>query len=203
VRTVEETYLGRGGINPPFDIRLTDATADGVPKYKTREVLTRTWFSGAYTYHYDQGETLWKRMMAAEQRANRVYGLRLSPALLWELAPWSWLVDWKSNFGDVMTNISAFSKDGLVLCWGYVMCEMTITDTYSFSGVGAYLPPGETQAKHGRSGVRNGVSVSFQTKVKKRLRATPYGFGLDPNWSDFSDRQLSILGALGITRAPR
>jgi hypothetical protein len=80
---------------------------------------------------------------------------------------------------------------------------MTITDTYSFSGVGAYLPPGETQAKHGRSGVRNGVSVSFQTKVKKRLRATPYGFGLDPNWSDFTDRQLSILGALGITRAPR
>jgi len=201
-RTVERVSLGNGGTNPPFDIRLTDANADGVPKYRTREVLTRTWFSGAYTYHYDQGETTWKRMMAAEQRASRVYGLRLSPALLWELAPWSWLVDWKSNLGDVMTNISAFSKDGLVLCWGYVMCEMTITDTYSFEGFGGYLLPGES-SKYGRSGIRNGVSVSFQTKVKKRLRATPYGFGLDPNWSDFTDRQLSILGALGITRAPR
>lgn len=202
-RTVEITNLGNGGLNPPIDVRLTDISANGVPKYRHREVLTRTWFSGAYTYHYDQGETTWKRMMAAEQRASRVYGLRLSPALLWELAPWSWLVDWKSNLGDVVTNISAFSKDGLVLCWGYVMCEMTITDTYSFSGIGGYLPPGETQALHGRAGIRNGVSVSFQTKVKKRLRATPYGFGLDPNWSDFTDRQLSILGALGITRAPR
>jgi len=201
-RSIETTSLGNGGLNPPIDVRLTDIDATGVPKYKTREVLTRTWFSGAYTYHYDQGETTWQRMMAAEQRASRVYGLRLSPALLWELAPWSWLVDWKSNLGDVMTNVSAFSKDGLVLCWGYVMCEMTITDTYSFSGVGAHIATGASPL-YGRSSIRNGVSVSFQTKVKKRLRATPYGFGLDPNWSDFTDRQLSILGALGITRAPR
>jgi hypothetical protein len=201
--TIENFSLGSFGRHPGFDIRLDESTVNGVPIIRTRETLTRAWFSGAYTYHYSQGETLWKRMMAAEQRANRVYGLRLSPALLWELAPWSWLVDWKSNLGDVITNVSAFSKDGLVLAWGYIMTDMIIVDTYSYTGVGSFYSPTSRDGRTQRSNTRNGVSVSFQTRVKKRLKATPYGFGLDPNWSDLTTRQLSILGALGISRAPR
>ncbi|DAD50330.1 maturation protein [ssRNA phage Esthiorhiza.2_9] len=157
-----------------------------------KEVISRTWFSGAYTYHYAQGQTLWDRMRRAEQNANRLYGLRLNPALVWELAPWSWLVDWISNLGDIMTNISAFSRDGLVLVYGYVMREMRISYTYTL--MGTTLKGSETSGP---------VQQRFTTVVKKRLRASPYGFGLDPDWTGFSDRQLSILGSLGITRAPR
>lgn len=156
-----------------------------------RETKTRTWFSGAYTYHYPKGHSLWDKMRRAEQTANRLYGLRLSPALLWELAPWSWFVDWMGNHGDILTNVSALSRDGLVLCWGYVMCEVQITDTHTLSGL-SFKGAGP-----------GAVQTVFKTTVKKRLKATPYGFGMDPDWNDLSDRQLAILAALGITRASR
>lgn len=38
-------------------------------------------------------------------RANRaVFGLELSTATLWEAMPWSWLIDWFSNVGDILQN---------------------------------------------------------------------------------------------------
>jgi len=189
-RTTEVLEDGTGTTRnpyPPLDTRLFDAFGK---RFKTRETVSRTWFSGAYTYHFNQGQRLWDKMERAEQEANRLYGLRLSPALAWELAPWSWAVDWVTNLGDVMTNISAFSRDGLVLVYGYVMTEMSITDTY-------VLPC----TPHGMG--RINLVQRFTTRVKKRVKATPYGFGLDPDWKDFSVRQLAILGALGITRSNR
>lgn len=152
-----------------------------------RETVKRFWFSGAYSYLYRQSDKLWDRLRSAEQRGNKLFGLRLSPSLAWELAPWSWAADWVTNAGDVITNLSAFSRDGLVLHWGYIMCDLTITDTHTFR---VNLADGQ---------VIRPVQI-FETRVKKRLPATPYGFGLDPDWKDFSSRQLAILGALGISR---
>jgi len=37
--------------------------------------------------------------------------------------------------------------------------------------------------------------------VKKRVKATPYGFGLDTD--AFTPRQWAILGSLGISRGSR
>lgn len=38
-------------------------------------------------------------------RANRaVFGLELSLSTLWEAMPWSWLIDWFSNVGDIVQN---------------------------------------------------------------------------------------------------
>jgi len=152
-----------------------------------RQTEKRVWFSGAYTYFYDQGSDLWSRLARNEQNANKLLGLRLTPDLIWELSPWSWLADWATNAGDVMTNISAFSRDGLVLRWGYVMMTYKVTDTHE----GTY--------PLGGGGSFNAKQV-FTTTVKMRRMATPYGFGLDPGWTDLSGRQLAILGALGITR---
>jgi len=153
----------------------------------TRTTTKKTWFSGAYTYYYNEGSNLSDRMARTEQHLNKMLGLRLTPSLIWELSPWSWLADWKTNAGDVISNISALSRDGLLLRWGYVMQELTITDSY-YANVypwnGGVIRPEQ----------------HFQTRVKKRIQATPYGFGLDPDWRDFSPRQLAILGALGITR---
>jgi hypothetical protein len=153
---------------------------------RTRTQVSRFWFSGAYTYHYQRGDRALERMEALEQRMNSLYGLRVSPSTLWELAPWSWLVDWKTNFGDVVSNISAFSRDGLVLRYGYVMADITIADEYLLTGV-----------TH-RGGSSGPLSQTFFTRVKKRVKATPYGFGLDPG--AFTQRQWAILTALGISK---
>lgn len=155
-----------------------------------RVTETRTWFSGAYTYFYAEGDRILDRLKRAEQGANAVLGLRLTPELLWELTPWSWAVDWVSNLGDVIHNLSAFTRDGLVMPWGYVMQTKSVTDTYRLSGLSFNSGPSSVS-----------TFQSFKTTVKKRVKATPYGFGLDTD--AFTERQWAILGALGVSRGSR
>jgi len=156
----------------------------------TREETYEYWFSGCYTYHYQDGDRAVDKMRAAEQRLNRLFGIRLTPETLWELAPWSWAADWFGNAGDVFHNISALGRDSLVLRWGYVMCHYTCRDTYLAEGV---------SLKGNSSGP---LSQTFITDVKKRVKATPYGFGLDPD-TEFTPRQWAILGALGLSKGGR
>lgn len=153
----------------------------------TREETREYWFSGAFTYLYIDGDSAVERMSAAAQRLNRLYGIRPTVETLWELTPWSWAADWFANVGDVAHNIAAFSNDSLVMRWGYVMCTYTIRDTYLAEGV---------SLKGNPSGP---LTQTFVTQVKKRVRATPYGFGLDPAVA-FSPRQWAILSALGLSR---
>jgi hypothetical protein len=163
-----------------------DGTGSG--QLTTTETETyRYWFSGAYTYAYqDSDRRVIDKMMRMEQDANRLFGLRLTPELVWELTPWSWAVDWIGNIGDVIHNVSAFSRDGLVMVYGYIMCEYTHRVDHTL--VGPVFKDGTTGP----------FKQSFETKVKKRLKATPYGFGLDID--GFTPRQWAILGSLGITR---
>ena len=156
-----------------------------------RKTVTRTWFSGAYTYHFQRApEGALEGFTNAKNYASHVLGLGIDPLLLWELTPWSWAADWITNFGDVMTNVSAFSRDDLVLRWGYLMQETVTTDTHTWTG--NLLGVG-----------RRTFTQTFTTTVKKRIKATPYGFSLDSSWNGFSPRQLGILSALGISRAAR
>lgn len=176
--------------SPGFSLSGASPYVGGPGKLtKTREETYEFWFSGAYTYLYVDGDSAVNKMRAREQELSRLYGTRITPDLLWELTPWSWAADWVGNTGDVMKNLSAFSNDSLVLRWGYIMCKYTCRDTYLLEGVRLRgMPPGP-------------VSQTFVTQVKKRNRATPYGFGLDP--AAFTTRQWAILGALGISRGTR
>jgi len=171
---------------PPISTQFYNGGVSSGEYQLHRKTVKRMWFSGAYTYHYETGKSIRDRMVRAEQQANRLYGLRLDPNLVWELSPWSWAADWVSNTGSVLTNLSAFARDGLVLRWGYLMCHLTVTETHTTR---ANLKAGDRV-----------LTQSFTTEVKKRVKATPYGFGLDPDWRDFSDRQLAILASLGISR---
>lgn len=155
--------------------------------YRVRTTEVRTWFSGAYSYLYPKGDSALDKVRRAASNLRATFGLDISPELLWELTPWSWAIDWVSNIGDVMSNISRFSRDGLVMRWGYVMCTWKCTDTYTLTG----------QSFNGLG--TPALSQSFTTTVKKRVKATPYGFALDP--ATFTTRQWAILGALGISRA--
>jgi len=161
----------------------------GYTLYQERTVTQRFWFRGAYTYYYEMGEKLTDSLRRAEQSISRLFGTRVTPELLWELEPWSWAIDWVTNIGDVIHNITAFSHDSLVMPYAYIMGNYIATDKYTLHGVQFVGLPPQTLVQ------------SFTTNVKFRSAATPYGFGLDP--AAFSPRQWAILGALGITRATR
>lgn len=143
------------------------------------------WFSGGYTYFFPKQEG-WHRKIA---ELEKVYGVIPDAADLWQLTPWSWAVDWVSNTGDLIQNMTSFSQDSLVLRYGYIMCrtDYEVTDTWT------------GDLKIGPAWSRTEISSRWRYVSKQRLQATPYGFGF--TGFDFSTRQKAIIAALGISRS--
>lgn len=182
------TNTGGKVASPPLNTYFYSNSADIGTLECTRVITKSTWFSGCFSYYLSAGDTARTRLKKAEQEAAKLLGLRLTPELFYQLSPWSWLIDWNSNLGDIVHNISAFSNDGLVMRWGYIMSTQTIVDTYRLRNVVLY--DGSVP-----------MQQSFGTVQKVRYKATPYGFGLDTG--AYSTRQWAILAALGIAKGPR
>jgi hypothetical protein len=103
---------------------------------------------------------------------------------IWNLTAWSWLADWFTNFNHVITNLSYLGRNGLHMQRGYLMASYSIREESRVSGL-IYGNPATT------------VGVLYQER-KYRIAASPFGFGY--TWKDFDPFQLSILGALGVSR---
>lgn len=151
------------------------------------ETSRDVWFSGSFTYFLPSGYDSRNKMKKAGLAASHLLGLNLTPEVLWNLAPWSWAIDWFVNAGDVLHNISATIEDGLVMHYGYIMEHTVSRATYSLPDFKfMYNPEVEVPA------------LSFVCETKVRREANPYGFGI--SWDGLSPVQLAILAALGITR---
>ncbi len=142
----------------------------------------KLWFSGAYVYAVPE-----KGFARAETYMSKVYGGRLTPEILWNLAPWSWMVDWFSNTGDVMRNLSELSRDGTLLKWGYVMCETQQDVTYTWKG----------NIRINNTWTSVSLDQTFHHSMKRRIAASPFGFGL--TYSGLTPRQIAIALSVGIT----
>lgn len=149
--------------------------------WETRQ--SRTWFNGCFTYTIPTPPGFLGKSARWEADANKLLGTRLTPSAVWNLAPWSWALDWFGNYGDVMQNLSQIGHDGLVLKYGYVMYHWR-QETMRY----AYSSPTTTAA-----------STRYLQEVKKRFPASPFfGFATP---GELSVRQVAILTALGINRA--
>jgi hypothetical protein len=146
-------------------------------------------FDGCFTYHVNLGSRIQDRVARQAQEAKKLYGVRLTPDVLWELAPWSWAADYVSNMGDVLHNVGAFASDGLVMKYGYIQKHVKRTITYTTTGGRFYSSAPST------------FSCSIVKETKMRKKASPFGFGVD--LGGLNPRQLTILGALGLARGPK
>jgi len=156
---------------------------------RTEEFRRRRWFSGAFTYFVPEAnQGLRNGLARAVIQARKVYGISLTPDTVWNLSPWSWLIDWRLNIGDLLSNWTDWAIDNQVLVYGYMMEHTFQKYTYTYDG-----PTGLFGFEDGRP-----AEISFITETKLRRRATPYGFGVD--MSGLSARQLAILASLGISR---
>jgi len=153
--------------------------------WRHRKVERRQWFKGSFTYALPTGNDTWSNMLRYSALADKLFGTSLTPEVLWNLAPWSWAADWFANIGDVLSNVSAFAQNGLVMPYGYVMEHTTVTDTYQLD-------------KSGLKGSGPPTPLKLVTETKKRVQANPFGFGV--KWEGLSPFQISILAALGIQR---
>lgn len=149
--------------------------------YESTSLERKTWFEGAFTYYVPDNPFL-----EIASKARKLYGVTLDPEVAWNLMPWSWLVDWHGQIGSAISNLSDLATDGLVMRYGYVMEETTVSHTSTLSINTKSLGPLV-------------LTETATCIAKKRVEASPYGFGL--SWDSYNPRQLAILGALGITRA--
>jgi hypothetical protein len=154
----------------------------------TTESTQRKWkFSGAFTYFLSEDDSIVGRLDRYEQLANHLLGTRITPSTLYQLAPWSWLIDWFVDIGTVIDNATLLQDDGLVLNYGYLMCE-NIT-TVKRVGYGFSFQSGEKLQPH---------TATVRTQSKQRWRANPYGFGITEE--ELNPFQWAILAALGMTK---
>lgn len=156
---------------------------------KVRRDYERSWFRGTFTYHLPLGFNSHNALIDAASKAGPLLGIELTPEVVWSAIPWTWAADWISNLGDCISNFSDMAVDGLVMPYGYLMNHKVTTEEYIWTG-----DPGVNLRKC----FCTPSSITSYVETKKRIRATPFGFGL--NFSAFSPRQLAIMGALGLTR---
>jgi hypothetical protein len=112
----------------------------------------------------------------------------LTPSTVWELQPWSWAIDWFSNTGDLMKNISLLGSDGMVLQYGYICSSNKVETDY-------HTEPFQLGSKTYQG------HLNIVQKTLKRRQATPYGFGF--NMATLTARQEAILAALALSRGTR
>lgn len=178
-----------GGLQPTwFENAFSGGTNGSIT---VTDTTTIEWsFRGAYTYFLPKGNSLLDRIDRFVDQADYLLGLSLDIDAIWQAAPWSWLTDWFWNVGEVIHNITELSEDSQVLRYGYLMKTTSAERIYTHSPV-TYKGSGASSGK---------IVNSYKYIRKERFRATPYGFGLDP--SGFSERQKSILAALGVGLIP-
>lgn len=157
---------------------------------ESTSVSNTMWFSGAYTYYLPGDNNAFSEITRIARDYEHLWGLKLTPEVVWELAPWSWFGDWIWNIQDNIHNAQMLSQDGLVIRWGYVMCTQVRERTLTLNGIrrfdGTTIPP---------------LTTVYRTIHKQRVKATPFGFGRSP--AGFTNRQWAILAALGMTKSPK
>lgn len=155
------------------------------PVTRRRVTTKKRWFAGAFTYYLPYDYNSRSTVERYGLLADKILGAELTPETVWELAPWSWAVDWFSNAGDVVKNVSSYATNGLIMRYGYVMETTMTVDTYTHD------------LDRLKTGQPCGI-LEMVTITKKRRKANPFGFGV--SWEGLSPFQLSIIAALGISR---
>jgi len=156
--------------------------------FLTVETVKECWFSGGFTYYVPQGKDYREKLIRNALEADKVFGTNLTPETLWELTPWSWAIDWFSNAGDVVSNLSDMATYGLVMRYGYVMETSINRHTYSFVRTDGVFPsPFDIP------------DLVVTNITKQRYGANPFGFGL--TWDGLNSFQLAIAAALGFSHS--
>jgi len=167
------------GFDPNF--RITS-------EYKTSY---RVWAFGTSMYQLPSGPHdmayMWK---LTERLAN----FRITIGQVYDLIPWTWLIDWFTTLGQIVHSFDPGVADQFAYSEFYLMGERlsSLDLTISFDSMDAIS--GET--------VNTQATCRHEFVSKLRNPSGPFDYTGD-NAQQMSPFQLSILGALGITKFPR
>jgi hypothetical protein len=170
-----------------------NSTGNPARTFVTKERMQKTWFEAKYLQLPPLSPRKRDKFAEFAHKADVLLGLQLTPEVVWNLTPWTWLVDWFTNAGDIVSIISENLNDSLVMSNGFVMNHHRLKAEAFRPGPVPYGPKPSVLLYSG--GDR---SIAFN-ETKSRFVAVPYfGFG---TVGELTNRQLSILAALGLSRA--
>lgn len=144
-----------------------------------------------YEYFIPRPEGIVGRLSNYQKKAERLLGGG-GVSTAWELAPYSWLVDWFIDIGGLLRYQQAVASNNIVSrgsgsTWTQEFVITASARAIKASDIGGVDVP-----------VSSSPAVSVcRLKVSKRRPGSPYS--LSPSW-DLSGSQAAILGALGTSR---
>jgi hypothetical protein len=166
---------------------LYRSSADAVGSVSmTESTSQKIWFSGGFRFHFETPMSYDKGLESVLKQVDKLSGLGLTAERLYQLTPFTWLVDWNCSLGDVISNAQRFSEDGLIMLYGYVMRTSVTIRTYTLSGIKfRQFDPGP-------------ITTTYRSVRKERFRGDPFGFGSNPQ--TYNSRQWGLLSAVGMTQ---
>lgn len=121
-------------------------------------------------------------------------GLVDDPRFLWDLMPYSWLVDWFTTMGASISNARTYSPKSGKYSVDYAYMTTKRLRAREWSIIGYNVPPSSRIKSHR---LYNSRTSSYNTSLW-RSRATPFGFGTQ--LGSLNGSQYAILVALGLAR---
>jgi len=181
---------------PIFGCRPTYYTINSCKK--TTVTDERVWFCGSFRYYISGLDNpKWGKFKAI----RKLWGLEPTPELVYELLPFSWLVDWFADFGSLVSNLVSQVNDNLVAQYAYLMRRheiKIITDCCVSSKLDTTVKTGPDRYTTTTTWTPSWATSTYSQVTKTRVVASPFGFGLD--LGALTDYQVAILSALGLSR---
>lgn len=149
---------------------------------------SRLWAVGQFQYWLPPGprDLEWRA-----KQILRIYGAYPSPAVVWNAIPWSWLVDWFSNVGEIIENFDFTVADRLAANYAFMMRHVyEIYERHTYASF--HTPEGGTTDVV--------LRATHPTETKERTIIDP--FGPSVSFDTMTVRQAAILGAIGFSQMP-
>jgi hypothetical protein len=153
-----------------------------------RRQFDHVWAEGSFKYYrpeFDMTNSAYHGQMATIYRYLTIYGIRVNPSTLYKATPWSWLVDWFTNLGELIERVTDWGSDSLVARYMFLMQHSVRTVNLAETH---YFWDGAETFEWNRI---------IETKQRDKAES-PYGFNL--KWESLSPFQLAILAALPISK---
>jgi hypothetical protein len=185
---VSESFGGYPNLYPGFVTQCYGPTEHTRNKIEYVEENVE-WYSAQYRYWLPDKGTMptwqWRAWMI-----GRLYGLKVTPAVVYNAIPWSWLLDWFTTTGDAVANLDHGVADRLINDYAFVMG--TQRNYHQYTNAGAF-----NTGTNGKYTVVTAVS-KFGHVYKRRLHASPFGFNIKDD--DLNAGQIAILGNLANSK---
>lgn len=179
------------------------AATDGWEATLNWSIASHSWIESfaSFEYFIPKPWGFENRMKRYRNLAAKAFGGGLTASVMYDLTPFSWLVDWFVDIGGLLRYQQQVADNGLIATrTGFSMTSMSAATVT----LGQMRPiPTATSPAPYQYAMRDSVILKPATlryEIHRRRGGSPYS--MSPTWTKLSVQQWAILGALGLAYGP-